>query len=560
MIDKRNSRIDDATSEAVVPISAIATQDRRDRSRACGAAALAIAVAVLLPLSPAAGQTSAGGTAAGATAALPAPIPPSGGAPLPGDSDIRARLAGTPVIAGEHLNVALLERFYAAHQYQPAWDSRQQQAGALWNAVLIAGSHGLDPALFHAAVLNKAQTLSPIDRDILLSDAFLAYAEALARGAVPFEDRMDDEDLKPEPVDVAAALESAIADPDPAARIAALAPNSPAYNGLRYAYQRYQGAAQRGGWPQLPDGRQPALLQRRLAAEGYLPAGYSTGAYDATTAAAVRGFQERHGLQQNGRLDRATIAELNVSAEQRVREIAINLERLRWLPRVIPADRVWVNSGVARLKLYRGGQEVFTTRVVVGQTDNQTPEFATTIESVLFNPPWNIPPSIAAREILPRLSQEPDYLARHHMVWRRGGSIQQAAGPYSALGRLKFEMNDRFDVYLHDTPLKNLLTRRDRRLSHGCVRVENPRELAALLLGEPVETINNEIAAGYTHRKALPVAVPVFIVYHTAFTLADGSVEFRRDEYDRNDEVWRGLARGQQPPLAERVPAGQRRG
>ena len=123
------------------------------------------------------------------------------------------------------------------------------------------------------------------------------------------------------------------------------------------------------------------------------------------------------------------------------------------------------------------------------------------IDSVLFNPPWNIPRSIAQKEILPKLSGDPNYLRNHHMRYRSNGSIQQEAGPYSALGRLKFEMSDRYDVYLHDTPTKSLFQATARMMSHGCVRVENPRNLAALLLGQGPEAIDKGIATGRTNRR-----------------------------------------------------------
>ena len=155
----------------------------------------------------------------------PVSPPPTAGmaAPAPAvpDTEIKIRLdspAGV-AIAGQRLHTALLRRFYAAHNYEPVWNTRQAMASALLNTVMRAGEHGLDPELFHAALLRDPAGLPPIDRDLLLSDAFLAYADALARGVLPVESRMDDEDLKPEPVDVAAALDSAIASPDPAAAI-----------------------------------------------------------------------------------------------------------------------------------------------------------------------------------------------------------------------------------------------------------------------------------------------------------------------------------------------------
>jgi L,D-transpeptidase YcbB len=474
------------------------------------------------------------------------------GAPLP-DSEIKARLdAGAVTIAGEPVHIALLRRFYAAHNDQPVWATRQPQATALWHAVLNAGDQGLDPDLFHAAAMAKT-ALSPTDRDMLLSDAFLGYADALARGVMPAEARTDDEDLSPAPVDVVAALEAAIVSPNPEAAIEALAPHSPEYAALRRAYESYQAVLKAGGWPHVPEGQTTdryKLLQQRLATEGLLRAGYATNVFDAPTIEALRKFQERYGLEPDGRLGATTLIELNVPAEARVRQIAVNLERMRWLTRDIPADRLWVNTANAQLELIRGGVPVFTTRVVVGEVDKQTPEFQAQVVSVLYNPPWYIPYGIAQKEILPLIEQDPNYLARHHMTMRENGSVVQEAGPYSALGRLKFEMPNKFDVYLHDTPQRSYFALANRRLSHGCVRVQNPRQLASLLLGIPEEDISKGIDTGVTNRHNLPTPIAVFIVYQTAFADASGAVQFRHDVYQRDMAIAQRLNRMPQPPMA----------
>ncbi|MBV9758517.1 MAG: L,D-transpeptidase family protein, partial [Alphaproteobacteria bacterium] len=167
-----------------------------------------------------------------------------------------------------------------------------------------------------------------------------------------------------------------------------------------------------------------------------------------------------------------------------------------------------------------------------------TPEFQVAIDGVLFNPPWNIPQSIVTDEITPKLSREPDYLTRHNMVMLPNGGMQQLPGPNAGLGQLKFEMDNRFDVYLHDTPSKNLFNRDNRRISHGCIRVQNPRELAALLMQEPIEAIAQAIAPGSTTRSDLPAPVPVFVVYQTAFVDSDGTLQFRPDVYHRDPEIW----------------------
>jgi murein L,D-transpeptidase YcbB/YkuD len=436
-----------------------------------------------------------------------------------GDSEIRNRIEGPSglAIGGEQLHLALLREFYAAHNFQPVWATRQAQADALLNAVFRAGEHGLDPDLFHASLLRNPAELAAIDREILLSDAFLSYADALARGAVPIEIRMDDEDLTPEPIAIGAALDNALNSPDPASAIAALAPNSPDYLALQRALQSYQSGA-------------------------------------ASAAAPIGGVASR----QPPRLpaDRAA----DKGGEARLRQIAINLERLRWLPRSLPANRVMVNIANAQLVVYQAERPVFTTRVVVGEIDKQTPELQASITSLLFNPPWNVPLSIASKEIWPKLAQDPNYLNRHHMVTRRNGAIQQLPGPSSALGQIKFELPNRFDVYLHDTPMKNLFSRDNRRQSHGCVRVQNPRELAALLLQQPVEVINKGIALGYTNRRMLPAPMPVFLVYQTAFAGANGGIEFRPDVYERDNEIWQHLHPARQAPVAQRETATQRRG
>jgi murein L,D-transpeptidase YcbB/YkuD len=473
-------------------------------------------VALALALLASAGMPyAAAEPAETAPPAAAAVLPPP---PFTGNAELKARLdaAGPLAVGGERLHGSLLRRFYEAHGYHTVWDKHPDVASALWKTVLAAGDQGIDPALFHAGVLgDRSPILSSLDRELLESDAFLSYADALARGAYPVEDRYDDEDLQPpNPSDPVAALDRAIAAPDPGAVLTALAPSAPEYETLRRAY-----------------------LAARAEALG-----------PPRPAAAVRGRAGR----------RAT--PIPRAAQQRMRLLAVNLERLRWLPRPLPADRILVNTASELLQLFRSDRPIFSTRVIVGQTDWQTPEFISRSADVLFNPPWNVPPSIMRKEILPKLAADPGYLAQHHMRWRNRYSVQQEAGPYSALGRLKFEMDDRFDVYLHDTPERNLFYRADRHLSHGCVRVENPAALAALLLGTDVAAINRGIARGTTHRQMLAQPLPVLVVYQTAYARPDGSIVYTADPYQRDEEVWQALNRPHRLPIAQRELLGQRKG
>ena len=384
-------------------------------------------------------------------------------------------------VGGERLNVDLLRRFYARHAFAPVWNTRQAQADALVEVVLRAGDHGLDPERFHATSLRSRESLTRLDRELLLSDAFLSYADALARGAMPVERRRDDEVLKPEPIDVAAELDAAIASPEPAVALEALAPTTPTYRLLRQALK-------------------------------VIHTGFLVGGAAATT---------------------------------REREIVVNLERERWLPRRLPAERVWVNVADQRLEFYRDDRVVFSTRVIVGQEDrrNQSPEFQATIERVSFNPPWVIPDDIAKNEILPLAKKDPTYLAKHNMELMTDGVLQQKGGGNSGLGHFLFELPNKFDVYLHDTPTRNLFLRDGRRLSHGCIRVENAHQMAALLMKQPLEVIDREIATGNTERRAVPKPVPVFVVYETAFAEFDGQLQFRPDVYGRDAEIWQYLKR-----------------
>lgn len=398
--------------------------------------------------------------------------------PSSADTELGRRIDQGPrlVVAGEQLNVGLLRRFYAGHGFEPVWTTREAQANSLMKAVLSAGDHGLAPELFHARLLRGKTTLPPLDRELIRSDAFLSYADALARGAVPIERRRDDQALTPEPIDVATVLDTAIDSSDPRAVIEELAPTTPTYRALRQALRSYRS-----------------------------------------------GVAGDRGVSSN-----------------RLRVIEVNLERQRWLPRRLPADRVWANAADARVVLYRANQPVFSSRAIVGQDvrAKQTPEFQATIDGVLFNPPWNIPGDIATAEILPRLNRDPNYLKRLNIIRLPNGGLQQQPGLLAGLGLIKFEMENRFDVYLHDTPNKALFNRDNRRISHGCIRVENPRELAALLMQQPIETVNSAIATGNTNRGRLTQPVPVFVVYQTAFLDTNGTLQFRPDDYDRDAEVW----------------------
>ena len=408
-------------------------------------------------------------------------VPPdsdSGQAAQP-QTELRARIGEAPtLVAGTQLNTTLLLAFYARHGFEPVWAGRQAEVKSLTEALSRANDQGLDPDLFHADLLRHVAALPPIDRDLVISDAFLTYADALSRGAVPIERRDDDQVLTPGPVDVPAALDAAIASHNPGAAIEALAPHTPTYLALREALR----------------------ASRAAAGSRKMPA-------------------------------------------SRLQAIEVGLERQRWLPRPLPLDRAWVNAADEHLTLYRGGRPVFFTRVVVGEDikHNQTPEFRATIDAGFFDPPWVIPKDIVTNEILPKIDRDPDYLTKNNMILLDGGEAEQLPGPTAGLGLIMFDMPNKFDVYLHDTPERNVFKRDNRRISHGCIRVQYPLNLAALLLRQPITDIDKGVAATTTTRHDLTPPVPVFVVYQTVFLDGTGTLQFRPDFYQRDAEIWHQL-------------------
>lgn len=333
------------------------------------------------------------------------------------------------------------------------------------------------------------------------------------------------------------------------AMLQSLAPSDPEYARLKSALARYRALAERGGWPVLSRSAAPEELRSRLAFE------------DTDTAdimQALKRFQARHGLAADGKLGPATLAALNAAAGDRADTIAANMERWRWLPREWESDRIVINAADASLELFLGGKSMLTSRVIAGRPRDPTPILRAEGAGITVNPPWTVPASIAAREILPKLKRNPAWLASQDMVlldgppddpqglhvnWRAipAGTfpyrIRQRPGPNNPLGAIKIELPNRFDVYLHDTSGKSLFAAPDRHLSHGCVRVEQIMPLASYALSADLaatDRIADAIASGQTSYLALSRKLPVYFLYWTAFTGADGALQFRPDIYGRD--------------------------
>jgi murein L,D-transpeptidase YcbB/YkuD len=374
-----------------------------------------------------------------------------------------------------------------------------------------------------------------------LAEAAIAYAAAehgqrLAPGR--FE---PDWALRPDPYDARAEYAAALADHRLATWLAQAPPPDPAYQSLVEAYRRYSAIATQGGWPTVSGkskpgdkGPQVAALRTRLAVED--PMVEPGASYDDALRAAVARAETRLGLDSDGIAGATLIAELNVSAEDRVKQIVANLERRRWTPRTPEPMRAEVNIADASLTFLEPGQPPLLMRVVVGQPKKRTPMMADRITAAVLNPPWNVPPGIARKEIWPKIHRDPGYMRREAYVVRANGQLQQRPGPKSSLGRIKFDLDNPFGVYLHDTPQKSYFSKDKRALSHGCIRLEQPNELAAALLKDDPKwsadgALQDAIATGKTTGIRLKTQPAVYVAYWTVLPGADGSVGFRPDVY-----------------------------
>lgn len=483
-------------------------------------------------------------------------------------------------INGRAIPTAGMKDFYNRRGLSPLWIGRSgfnDRAKVVVAAFRGSSRDGLAPGDY---AIPKTPSASPsaadmVRRELLISAALTRYALDIKNGRV--SPRLVDplRTSAKAGIDPVAVLEGAAAAPDLALYLDGLAPSHIVYRDLRRTLWAYRLLEAAGGWPLVPDGpklevgaaeARVAMLRQRLRVTGDLSGNDppDPNLFDAGLEAGVKAFQQRHGLDPDGVAGRQTLTALRVSAAARIHQIIANMERWRWMQDKLGNPHILVNMAGFELGLIENGKVALEMRVVVGRPYRQTPDLSSHITYLVLNPYWNVPRSIAVKDILPKVQDDPFYLVdqglRVYDGWQNGVEVdplmvdwwslsdasfsyrlRQDPGPKNALGRIKFMFPNDHAVYLHDTPSRALFRKSVRTLSSGCIRVEKPLELAERLLkggqGWTMTALRRAIDSGETISVRLQKPVPVHLVYLTAWVGEQDTVQFRNDIYGRDKRL-----------------------
>jgi murein L,D-transpeptidase YcbB/YkuD len=470
-------------------------------------------------------------------------------------------------------------------------------AGGIRQAIAEVEKDGLRPADYHLETIDsllagKRSHEVDADLEILMTDAVASLIDHARYG------RVLPTSLNPmwnvDPREGSPPLEQTLAEiaaaPDPGQAIEQAKIDHFIYEGLKETLARLRAVQEEGGWPTVPlvrGGLKPGAVhleavpqvRKRLAATGELPAGASLDApqFDQELVEAVKLFQGRHRLTDDGVVDGPTVHAMNVSVGERIGQVRVNLERARWVLPGLQGDFLLVNLPGFKTYLISGNKNVWEARIMIGKEARQTPAFRAPMITIIFNPDWTVPPTILEEDILAGMKEgDEDIIAKKQLVildpdgsevdpgsidWDSARpesfpyTLRQPPGPANALGRVKFVIANEWDIYLHDTPSKELFAAEERTFSSGCIRVENALDLARVLLegkrGWDAARIQEVLEEGTTQPVSLPEPLPVLIVYWTVSVGASGEVRFARDVYDLDPSLLRALDGPLAPPGTE---------
>ena len=462
-----------------------------------------------------------------------------------------------------------MRTFYTQRQDAPAWVDHRRPTDKAAKVIAIlntARQHGFDPQEYAAAeLLEASQAVEKIDKespdrlnrlaafDVRMTASLLAFGRDIAIGRQHGDANWKARRKTP---DLVAAVAKAADDPDDFVDL--VRPPHAEYAALQKALDDLNGQKEKGGWAKVPSPKAVNELRQRLSMSGHLK-----GEGD-DLQAAVKSFQELHALPATGVVDAKTLAALNVPLDWRIQQVAINLQRWRYMPDELGERHFFVNIPYFHLIARESGKPVMDIRVVVGKPGNNTPIFSEDMESVVFSPYWNIPDTIAENETAPAVARDPNFLSRQgieilrvsgsgtetlsasEVDWDNADSLKglafrQRPGSNNALGHVKFLFPNKHNVYLHDTPADSLFAKPGRAFSHGCIRVEEPEVLAKYVLKDHSEwdepSIFAAMRAGVEKHVKLKAKIPVHIAYFTAWVDENGGLHFQPDiyGYDRAD-------------------------
>lgn len=452
--------------------------------------------------------------------------------------------------------------FYRERNFAYAWYDKGQlieQAGNLTNRVLNLENDGVYRKTPYPQILDsllhgqQTQSKSPgtdLNLEMMLTAQYFAFANMVYNGVDASVSKASGWMVPRKKTDYKAYLDSLL---NPLAKGTVKEPVYRQYELLKKFLDKYRSIEKSDQWkealttrPKIGDSSAAVkLLKKRLFLLDDYHGDTTTLSYDDDLQAAVKRFQNRHGLGINGKIDVPTITALNVPIEKRIVQILINMERSRWVPVSISGRYLAVNIPEFKLHVYNSDSLLWSCNVVVGQTTHPTTIFSGEVKYVVFSPYWNIPPSIVKNEVLPGIKRNSGYLRAHRMeiTGKEGGlpMVRQLPGESNSLGLVKFLFPNSYSIYLHDTPSRSLFGESSRAFSHGCIRVGEPAKLAAFLLTDSIkwnaQSIRKAMHAGKEQTVTLKDKIPVFIAYFTAFVNGKGEINFRKDIYNLDDRL-----------------------
>lgn len=484
------------------------------------------------------------------------------------------------------LDEPVLRAFYKQRQYKPLWSDekgRLNRAYDLLQAIVNAGDEGLNPADYFVDEIRKHWQATGLDEsirlDLLLTAALYRYSNHVYSGRFKPADIDVDWHIQNEILDVASLFVDVARNKSIVALLKALPPQHSGYQSLKKALSRYRDIERQGRWqifdkgPTLEPGMQHAQvvqLRQRLEITGDLSEGADTDIFDHGLAEAVKSYQQRQGIMVDGNVGPQTRRSLNIPVGDRIRQIRINMERWRWMPRKLGKRYLMVNMTGFELYFVENGLPVLSMPVIIGKSYRATPSFSGLLSTMEYNPYWTIPTNLVIKDIIPHQIRDPSYLKRKSIrVFRGWGKnvreidpkavkwsqldkekfpywLRQDPGPKNALGQVKFLFSNPYEIYLHGTPDRHLFDREVRTFSSGCIRVKDPIRLSSYLLSDGSQQMEEEILSTIhldTNQSVrLPSAVRIYLVYGTAWVDPEGKLNFRHDIYGRDAVLNRAFA------------------